>query len=67
MKMPKGKAIKSAKQFRLMRAAASGKSSIGPSPEVAEKLLRETSHERKSSYAKSMSKKRSKKWQKTKY
>ena len=50
--MPIGKAIKSAAQFRLMEAAAHGKASTGPSSDVAKKLLSETTHSRKSSFAK---------------
>lgn len=50
--MPKGRAIKSPAQFRLMEAAKSGKASIGPSPEVANKLLSETTENRKSNFAK---------------
>lgn len=50
--MPKGRAIKSARQFRLMQAAAHGKlRGPGPSPEVARKLLAETSHKKKSQFA----------------
>lgn len=49
--MPKGKAIKSAAQFRLMEGAAHG-AKYGPSPEVAKKLLSETSHKRKKRFAK---------------
>ncbi len=52
--MPKGKAVKSAKQFRFMEMRAHGKgASTGPSPEVAKKLLEETSHKRKSAFARS--------------
>lgn len=46
--------IKSARQFRFMEAAAHGglKKSIGPSPEVARKMLSHESHEVKSRFAK---------------
>jgi hypothetical protein len=56
--MPIGKAIKSAAQFRLMEAAAHGKASTGPSKEVAAKLLSETTHDRKSNFAKMRNKKK---------
>lgn len=50
--------IKSAKQFRLMEAAAHGglNKGIGPSPEVAKKFLKETSHKKKSMFASSYQK-----------
>lgn len=57
IKMPKGRAITSAPQFRLMEAAAHGKASTGPSPDVAKKLLSETTHARKSNFAKMRRKK----------
>lgn len=56
--MPLGKAIKSAAQFRLMEAAAHGKASTGPSPDIAKKLLSETTHGRKSNFAKMRNKKK---------
>ena len=44
--------IKSAKQYRLMRAAASGGlKGEGPSPEVAKEFLAETGHEKRSKLA----------------
>jgi len=49
--MPKGKAIKSAKQFRFMHAAKAG-NVPGLSPSVAGKLLNETSESRKKKFAK---------------
>ena len=46
--------IKSARQFRLMQAAAHGKlRSIGPSKEVAREFLSKTSHRKKSKFARS--------------
>jgi len=57
--MPKGKAIKSAKQFRFMEGVAHGmvpNKGMGPSPEVAKKMLRETSHKKKSNFAKAYKK-----------
>lgn len=48
--------IKSAKQFRLMEAAAHGNlKSAGPSKEVAEEFLRKTSKKKKSLFAKDKS------------
>lgn len=44
--------IKSAKQFRLMQAAAHGKIDSGPSPKVAKEFLAKTSHKAKSKFAK---------------
>jgi hypothetical protein len=57
--MPKGKAIKSPKQYGMMAAIAHGampRNMHGPSPEVAEKLLHETSPNRRSSFAKAIAK-----------
>lgn len=47
--------IKSAKQFRLMEAAAHSKkgSLSGPSKKVADEMLKKTSHKMKSKFAKS--------------
>lgn len=51
--MPKGNAIKSPKQFRLMEAVMhGGLKGKGPSAGVAGKLLAETSHAKKSKFAK---------------
>lgn len=46
--------VKSAKQFRLMQAAAHGKlkSATGPSEAVAKEFLKETPHKKKSVFAK---------------
>jgi hypothetical protein len=44
--------VKSAKQFRLMQAAAHGKSSIGPSPKVAREFLAKSPKKEKSIFAK---------------
>lgn len=45
--------VKSAKQFRLMQAAAHGKlKGSGPSEEVAKEFLSKTSHKKKSLFAK---------------
>jgi len=45
--------VKSAKQFRLMEAAAHGNlRGAGPSPKVAQEFLNKTSHKKKSSFAK---------------
>lgn len=49
--------IKSAKQFRMMEGAASG-GDYGPSKDVAKEMLGKTSHEAKSKFAKSGSKKK---------
>ncbi len=50
--MPEGRAIKSPKQYGLMQAAAHGNlRGKGPSPEVAEKLIHETSPARRSRLA----------------
>jgi len=47
------KSIKSAKQFRFLEAAAHGglKKSIGPSPEVAKKMLSHEDEKRKKKFA----------------
>ena len=51
--MPAGKAIKSSRQFGMMQAARAGKSYASDiSPEVAEKLIHETSPARRSQFAK---------------
>ena len=51
--MPAGKAIKSAKQYGLMQAARAGKSYASDiSPNVAEKLIHETSPARRRRFAK---------------
>ena len=56
--MPEGKAIKSDKQYGLMQAAAHGNSTrakaMGLSPEVASKLIDETSPSRRHKFAKQM-------------
>ena len=44
--------VKSAKQFRLMEAAAHG-ADYGPSPKVAKEMLAKTPHKKKSMMAKS--------------
>jgi hypothetical protein len=45
--------VKSAKQFRLMQAAAHGSlKGPGPSPAVAKEFLSKTSHKKKSIFAK---------------
>lgn len=45
--------VKSAKQFRLMQAAAHGNlRGVGPSPEVAKEFLAKTPHKTKSLFAK---------------
>jgi len=57
--MPQGRAIKSAKQFGMMAAAAHGNlRGEGPSAEVAEKLIHETSPARRSTFAKALGRKR---------
>jgi len=43
--------IKSAKQYRLMRAAADGSVKDGPSKEVAREFLSETGHKKRSEFA----------------
>lgn len=51
--------IKSAKQFRMLEAAAGGHlKGMGPSPEVAKKMLSHESHETKSKFARMKRKKR---------
>jgi hypothetical protein len=51
--------IKSAKQFRFLRAAASGKlRGMGPSPDVAEEMLSHEKHSVKSKFAKALRKRR---------
>jgi hypothetical protein len=44
--------VKSAKQFRLMEAAANGSAIGGPSEAVAKEMLAKTPHSVKSSFAK---------------
>jgi len=59
--MPTGKAIKSARQYGLMAAIAHGADyGFGPSPEVAEKLVRETSPVRRSAFMRTISRRRKK-------
>lgn len=50
--------VKSAKQYRLMQAAAHGKtkSGIGPSPEVAKEFINKTPSSKRRMFAKKKSK-----------
>ena len=53
--------IKSAKQFRFLRAAEGGKlRGMGPSPDVAAEMLSHEKHSVKSKFAKALRKKRKK-------
>ena len=49
--------IKSGKQFRMLENKAHGGGGIGPSKEVAQKMLSHESHETKSMFAKKKRKK----------
>lgn len=52
--------VKSAKQFRLMEAAAHGglKSAAGPSPAVAKEFIKKTSKDNRSKFAQALKKKK---------
>lgn len=50
--------VKSAKQFRAMEAAANGNSGFGIPESVAKEFLSNTSHEKKSKFAKALRKKK---------